>query len=807
MEYEVPDRHKVVDQIFDALRAGTSAALVGPQGTGRAQTLSDVAVKLAGAGIPHLLVSAGDPDFVERVRSFDAAGRFLVYDLEKASREQLLALVDLVGRGGVGVVTLTDTIDTLGYSERVHDLYDEHPWLATALEGWASFQLELYDDEQIERLAHRSSRRPLSSDVIAAITRFARGRPSWVFDLVQLAEGGTLRTSPRPHLSRLRYTDAHLPNLRLPESLAHEHLGPADVANAVILSELGPRLLSGIANLIGAPEQGRLLDSGMLIPASKDSELHCVPELYAAAIHHLTGAEQLHPRRVHVAEQLLAQEQFGIPLDDHESEFCVLALNSANRLSEVPGPLLSRVIEALVSFGGSEEARDLILRAGDLAKQIDPLLRARLAAELRDPFSGLSVLRPALSAEPGAEPRAAALALHCQLVAESGFGAELAPQDEPAEPSAHDAKLVFDRWNDDLPLGADVPELVRISHTHPSPEVSLAAELLVRFECSRQGVRCLEFPQNNAGERLGQAVVRAADENVDLLGTLILAYCTIRALSGHYAAPLFPPTLLARLPGHDRHLLWMNHLSAAIGAMSCGDAARTGLEWELFLARIPRFIPARLRLAFGNLNEVLRDPDGPPSSADAYARQVGAYLQRNFAAVHKATFNTMPDQELVGPHVTPLPMRELIRQHLTAFEAQHPMALMQVSVRLADHQLWAPAAYALQEARAIYLSRRATGGVGRCDQALQDLRRKAEAALPWFDFAALPAPSKTRLTPRELSAARLAAQGKSNRAIAEQLRCSVRTVESHLAQARAKLGATHRAQLGPLLESRELSAR
>lgn len=47
--------------------------------------------------------------------------------------------------------------------------------------------------------------------------------------------------------------------------------------------------------------------------------------------------------------------------------------------------------------------------------------------------------------------------------------------------------------------------------------------------------------------------------------------------------------------------------------------------------------------------------------------------------------------------------------------------------------------------------------------------------------------------------ARLAAQGLSNAAIAERLVVSVRTVESHLYQAFAKLGIERRAQLRTLL--------
>lgn len=60
---------------------------------------------------------------------------------------------------------------------------------------------------------------------------------------------------------------------------------------------------------------------------------------------------------------------------------------------------------------------------------------------------------------------------------------------------------------------------------------------------------------------------------------------------------------------------------------------------------------------------------------------------------------------------------------------------------------------------------------------------------------------RRELTERELEVARLAAEGLRNREIAERLECSVRTVESHLAQARAKLGAKDRRALAQLLTS------
>jgi DNA-binding CsgD family transcriptional regulator len=52
-----------------------------------------------------------------------------------------------------------------------------------------------------------------------------------------------------------------------------------------------------------------------------------------------------------------------------------------------------------------------------------------------------------------------------------------------------------------------------------------------------------------------------------------------------------------------------------------------------------------------------------------------------------------------------------------------------------------------------------------------------------------------QLTPREYEVAVLIAQAKSNAEIAEELVVSKRTVESHIANIRAKLGFTARSQI------------
>jgi DNA-binding NarL/FixJ family response regulator len=62
--------------------------------------------------------------------------------------------------------------------------------------------------------------------------------------------------------------------------------------------------------------------------------------------------------------------------------------------------------------------------------------------------------------------------------------------------------------------------------------------------------------------------------------------------------------------------------------------------------------------------------------------------------------------------------------------------------------------------------------------------------------------SLDELTPQELQIVQMAAQGLSNREIAERLYLSHRTVESHLYRVFPKLGVTSRAQLAGALGTR-----
>lgn len=138
----------------------------------------------------------------------------------------------------------------------------------------------------------------------------------------------------------------------------------------------------------------------------------------------------------------------------------------------------------------------------------------------------------------------------------------------------------------------------------------------------------------------------------------------------------------------------------------------------------------------------------------------------------------------------------LLADHAEALRAGDGRALEDVAERFVLRGLDLHAAEAAAHATAAHRAAGSADGVRRAGARVSGLRAR-------FDPLTTPALTEpaatTSLSRRELDVARLAAQGLSNAAIAERLVVSVRTVESHLYQAFAKLGIERRAQLRTLL--------
>ena len=827
-------RESVSTEVLKLSLEGASVLVSGPLGSGKSHLLRGVARRLerAGALVHSVDCVAGDapdavastaPDAVLVLDNLERAdGALLQASFERVRPEQPLLMSLTVGPHHAALMHTLDTI--AGSSPRVR----------TLLETVRRIDLDPVSPAGIERLLHERSEHRLNSATAHLITTLAAGRPGWAVDLLTLAEHGYLSARPRPGIIEAPHSELDLPALRaIARSFGSVSVAAATAALA--LSELGPIDLPGARDLVGAEATAELTRLGALAK-EPGSELFSVPAFIATAIRPHADAELLEQRREAVALRLVAQEALGIPLSEAELLLCARSLRTRTGESE-PGLLgrarsrvLQRAAANLISFNGEIEARTFLLRSGALEDEPDPLqharmlsalvgpapalealtvaprptstaalllheyLAARFTAELRGNSPSADVIQPGSRAEPGANDR----------VLDAASTVQSPAQDPPPPPSEDhtlalcaDATTVFRLWNDTANFEGETPELYAIAQRSSSPEVAALATALADLELVWHG----QLPRGSwlaMGTPIPHPSRDATDLTRTISGPLLLAHALTVLLAGEQA--LRGEELLAAVnhtSPRDSHTRWLRHFLAAGSALVCGDLERAHLEWELLISTAPRFTPLRLRSYLDHIGAAIRDGRDSaiapaPPLADKLAESIPERITRYLSGRHHSLDAVASP---AGNPLTALPVVRLATAHLQAAHDQNPAELLRAASRLMRLELWAPTAFALRTARMIFLSRRAVGGVQQCDDKLAELEERVSSSVPWYREGSLPAACHTRLTPRERETAALAAEGFSNREIASRLGCGVRTVESHLAQARAKLGSPSRKEL------------
>ncbi|PRI10252.1 helix-turn-helix transcriptional regulator [Leucobacter massiliensis] len=824
MEGEIAVPHeRLLRTVLEALDAGRPVILKGPTGSGRTHSLRQIAAALDARGDVAVAVDALSDQAETAVRNARTGSVLLLDDYERAPQELLRAVAERTGAGLGIVVAGAEQLPGSRYGEHVAELISAHPELEARRRAARLIELQPLSPETLARLVHRSATYSIDANTMRAIERLSWRRPGWALDLLELLRNGALVTWPRPRIARLRPEDHLLPSLAAPDEIASRHLEPRDVALAIVLAEIGPRSWNGVADLVGPETLRRLSATGFLLPAPYTAGLFGVPSLYAAASKRSTEPDILAEARREVAELLLTQEEFGVPLPEHEAEFCARVLTAragaggTAKAGAHQTALVRRVMNDLLAFGEGASARDLLLRLGTPAQGLSLLTRARLTALLRDAHSALQLLHTAGDEEtdvgaggagdPG--PRIARLLLTARLSAGAGLTFAPGPETTGDDPALDDARLVARRWNDSEALGDDAVELLRISQQHPWPEISLLAEQLLALEAAFAGFRLRTSDAEDAERRIAELSIGDTELRRDVLECAAVAQAILRfstALQLGEDQRLI--ALTEKLPGAARQRAWATHLAAARTALLCGDTERARLEWTLFASRLPRFVPVRLTTLVERFR--LADPDSAPRSPGPmrYLGDMRAYYFGKLEEVRPDSFGLQPSAPRAGgiaPEIqlqlVELPALRSIRAHLEAHRAGNPAALLRAADSLTECGYLSAAHTALREARRIFLRRRASGSVAAADAKLAELESRISRHAPWFDHAQLADRSTARLTPRESATARLAAAGLSNAEIAAQMGCSARTVESHLAQARAKLGVANRSQLSERLSA------
>lgn len=833
-------RDELLDQLTTELAQTDAVLVIGPRQSGKRHALNAFAARLSERHSQHSFIAHNDPKALDLVRAAQPGQILLFNNLELADAELLRALADQVAAGVKVVGTLGTDEDTRTYEEVILDLTTSAHPAASALAQTQNLRLSPLSLEQAEQLAYSKQLVPLDSVTIRAVAQLSWGRPGWLIDLLKLAASGKVLADPLPQIKGVNSSDMHLPALSFASRAAETHLEPASIAAAIVLSNLEARTLDGANHLVGNDHVVALRQAGILVTNTANSGLYGVPEIYAAALEPQVDPAVLRRTASAAAKVLLLQESIGIAISVRESVFCAWAYDplalgtetvdpASQRTDQIHSRIATQTASVLLLFGRTE-SRDLMLRA-NASTSFSDIDRIRAATIFRGPIEGLRTFRSvleesafghnseALGAIRTPESQLSLDFLQQQLIAaHDGSGTQTGPlslnsmqlaqqrQQSGDDPSVI-AVRVFTRLNDAQPLGEDTLTVFEAACAHPVLEVALLAEQLFALDQLRLGVQpSPHFTQPGSAGRIAGAkhttsrfhrisglAVSGTGDLHDLLATAAVTEAIISLLTAeHISAVEELQHTVARLPGAMLHSIWARHFTAAVTALATGDTSRARLEWQLFSKSLPYFLPQRVRTLVTEIGEELSEKgNGGRTKSHHFLLD---YVLGDLDAVKLPKHTNLAQYDGVPPS-GPLPIYRLISAHLSARDAQNPVALQRISQVLQAQHLWAPAAYALLNARAIFLRRRATGSVTHCNGLIESLNDQARQYAPWFSAESLEPPRAIRLTRRETSVTQLCAEGLSNRQIAERLEVSIRTVESHLASARAKLGAGRRSQL------------
>lgn len=233
------------------------------------------------------------------------------------------------------------------------------------------------------------------------------------------------------------------------------------------------------------------------------------------------------------------------------------------------------------------------------------------------------------------------------------------------------------------------------------------------------------------------------------------------------------------------------------------DAARRAREASRRFTLTGR--TARYELDFVTADALIAMAEGSATRAaelalDA-ANRVGELQLERTRLLHLALRMGAPLNRLIEPldavtQVTEAALPRIYHEHAVALAAGDGAALEELAERLESLGMWLLAAEVAASASTAHARRAVRSGAARAAARSAALAVRCEGArTPALTVSGPLVP----LSRREQEVARLAATGLSNAAIAGQLTVSVRTVESHLYQAFAKLGVTRREELQDVL--------
>ncbi|PCC54115.1 helix-turn-helix transcriptional regulator [Brevibacterium aurantiacum] len=852
--HKAPTRSRESAQILDFLRTGRSVVVVCLTGDGALDFARSLAASLGQPQLSMLRVTthtsaAEVEEFVDPARLDGGARIVCGAHLLPPEVESIIDHALHVSRVPIAYLVDGDRLRT------VHRGGNGSGPLSQIATGWSNGELERIDlarltgSEALTLVTGLAANLPLDDLQLRTLAALSAGLPLVVADLVAWAEESPHRIPQRyPHASVDSPTFGHRPLLRL--SPQYPHLQTDTLVAARRLGGISPLPLSTAKQLFGNTVIARLID----LRLAREFEVTGQPSvavspLHVAAIDNAQVGEASEEEDKRFRSRLETMWRAGYPVGEVASISLARELiNESRELNPSRIRLLLAAARSLNRLGDPMEATVMLLTVEDEVKD-DPRLflewelqsiTARLVNGDRE--GAVELIRTGIAHGPmGRERDPVCLELLFVASAALASNAELPRwwtdflRDviDPLVPGTANLVSSF--------TGSVMTDVDEVRAVLDSPQASPALRL------AAMAALCQHHLKNDDADGLASA----AAEGFEYITELVTVQSRIlddftHTMAWYFAIGVTANCLLAGIEPERSELAVRQLLETA-----CGASAHSG--WQL--TATAAWCTGILRLLEGEVDTAARDYEACAASINPALLAVGWGLrdtvdrwQRSNAPYYRLSISGEETAAqgyrlhdgltalLFGPGATTpaemptwmrtvftharfldgtitaaevsaslsgdpdinLPGPRAARRHIDAAAGDDAEAVLAAGHELQQVGYRGAARHAFGQARAMFLGERMSARARVAGEALDALRVRASTApenpRPTNDAPATStdtSPAVT-LTERELEVCRLVAEGLTNVQISQRLVLSVRTVESHVLQARAKLGADRR---------------